>query len=233
MLRRKETGVAAMVLRHEGKSIRRSGVQVSVSSIKLIAALRATFPLAQRRHEGHRLLPERQLVPAKVNVSCSRSMSLSLENVTRALPEFDGDLVDQIIPVAALGDLGDLTVNDIIHGDNTNHTGEADSPERLPEPWLQEGPLRKRHLLKSAIEAGFAVRTLEWDAKKLSVVRSLLEHDQTPRNNWPVVWRLSDMSKMDSDSGQSGSSRLTVEAPFIISFHAVPRKLSRVVTRRV
>ena len=76
MLLCQETGVAALVLRHEGKSLRRSGVHVSAGSIQLIAALLATFLLVQSEDEDHRLLPERQLVPAKVNVSCPRSMSL-------------------------------------------------------------------------------------------------------------------------------------------------------------
>ena len=197
MLRCQETGVAALVLRHEGKSIRRSGVHVGAGSIQLIAALRATFLLVQCEDEDHQLLPGRQLVPAKVNVSCPRSMSLSLENVTRELPDFDGEPVDQLIPVAALGELGDLTADDIIHGDKADHASDVDAPERLLEAWLQDGPVRKRDLLKSAKEAGFAVRTLERAAKKLGVVRSLLEQEHTPRNNWPVVWRLPDMSEED------------------------------------
>ena len=213
MLRCQETGVAALVLRHEGKSIRRSGVHVGAGSIQLIAALRATFLLVQCEDEEHQLLPRRQLVPAKVNVSCPRSMSLSLENVTCELPDFDGEPVDQLIPVAALGELGDLTADDVIHGDNADHAGDVDAPERLLEAWLQDGPVRKRDLLKSAKEAGFAVRTLERAAKKLGVVRSLLEQDHTPRNNWPVVWSLPDMSGEDSDSRQSGSSRANHDAP--------------------
>ena len=213
MLRCQETGVAALVLRHEGKSIRRSGVHVGAGSIQLIAALRATFLLVQCEDEEHQLLPRRQLVPAKVNVSCPRSMSLSLENVTCELPDFDGEVVEQLIPVAALGELGDLTADDVIHGDNADHGSDVDAPERLLEAWLQDGPVRKRDLLKSAKEAGFAVRTLERAAKKLGVVRSLLEQDHTPRNNWPVVWRLPDMSDEDSDSWQSGSSRANHDAP--------------------
>ena len=117
--------------------------------------------------------------------------------MTRALPDFDGELVDQLIPVAALGELGDLTADDIIHGDHADHAGEMDAPERLLEAWLRDGPVRKCDLLTSAKEAGFAVRTLERAAKKLGVVRSLLEQDHTPRNNWPVVWRLPDMSDQD------------------------------------
>ena len=57
MLRCQETGVAALVLRHEGKSIRRSGVHVGAGSIQLIAALRATFLLVQCEDEEHQLLP--------------------------------------------------------------------------------------------------------------------------------------------------------------------------------
>ena len=68
MLRCQETGVAALVLRHEGKSIRRSGVHVGAGSIQLIAALRATFLLVQCDDEENQLPPGRQLVPAKVNV---------------------------------------------------------------------------------------------------------------------------------------------------------------------
>ena len=96
--------------------------------------------------------------------------------------------------------------------------------ERLLEAWLQDGPVRKRDLLISAEEAGFAIRTLERAAKKLGVVRSLLEQDHTPRNNWPVVWRLPDE---DSESGQSGLSRPIDDAPFIVSVHAVLRGSSR------
>ena len=107
MLRCQESGVAALVLRHEGKSLRRSAVHVGAGSIQLIAALRATFLLMQCQDENHRLPPERRLVPAKVNIPCPRSMSLSLENATRVLPVFDGEMVDQFIPVAALGELGD------------------------------------------------------------------------------------------------------------------------------
>ena len=158
-------------------------------------------------------MPGRQLVPAKVNVSCPRSMSLSLENVTRELPDFDGELVDQLIPVAALGELGDLTADTIIHGANADHASEMDAPEKLLEEWLRDGPVRKRDLLTSAREAGFAVRNLERAAKKLGVVRSLLEQDHTPRNNWPVVWRLPNMSDEDSDSCKSGSSRTNDDAP--------------------
>ena len=213
MLRCQETGVAALVLRHEGKSIRRSGVHVGAGSIQLIAALRATFLLVQCEDEEHQLLPRRQLVPAKVNVSCPRSMSLNLENVTRELPDFDGEVVEQLIPVAALGELGDLTADDVIHGDNADRGSDVDSPERLLEAWLQDGPVRKRDLLKAAKEAGFAVRTLERAAKKLGVVRSLLDQDHTSRNNWPVVWSLPDMSGEDSDSRQSGSSRANHDAP--------------------
>ena len=43
MLRCQESGVAALVLRHEGKAVRRNGVHVGAGSIQLIAALRATF----------------------------------------------------------------------------------------------------------------------------------------------------------------------------------------------
>lgn len=130
--------MAALVLRHEGKSIRRSGVHASAGSIQLIAALRAAFLLMQCEAEEHQLLPRRQLVPAKVTVSCPRSMSLSLENVTRELPDFDGEAVEQLIPVAALGELGDLTADDIIHGDNADHAGNVDAPERLLEARLQD-----------------------------------------------------------------------------------------------
>ena len=213
MLRCQESGVAALVLRHEGKSIRRSGVHVGAGSIQLIAALRATFLLVQCQREDHQLLRERQLVPAKVNISCPRSMSLSLENVTRELPDFDGEPVDQLIPLAELGELGDLTADSIIHGDGADHASDVDAPERLLEAWLQDGPVRKNDLLKSAKEAGFAIRTLERAAKKLGVVRSLLEQVHTPRNNWPVVWRLPDMSEKDSDKPQSGSSRTNDDAP--------------------
>ena len=76
-------------------------------------------------------------------------------------PIFDGEVVEQLIPVAALGELGDLTADDIIHRDNADHGSDVDAPERLLEAWLQDGPVRKRDLLKSAKEAGFAVRTLE------------------------------------------------------------------------
>ena len=197
MLHCQESGVAALVLRHEGKAMRRSGVHVGAGSIQLIAALRATFLLVQCEDEDSRLLPRRQLVPAKVNVSCPRSMALSLENVTRELPDFDGEPVDQLIPVAALGELGDLTADDIIHGDHKEHTGEVDSPERLLEAWLQDGPVRKRDLVKSAKEAGFTERTLRRAADALGVVRTFLEQEDISRRYWPIVWRLPDMSKDD------------------------------------
>ena len=197
MLRCQETGVAALVLRHEGKSIRRGGAHVGAGSIQLIAALRATFLLVQSEDEDHRLLPGRQLVPAKVNVSCPRSMSLSLENVTRELPDFDGDLVEQLIPVAALGDLGDLTADDMIHGDKTDHTGEADSPERLLQAWLQDGPVMRCELFQSAKEAGFTPRTLQRAAGRLGVVRSSAKQEGVARNKWPVFWSLPDMSSQD------------------------------------
>ena len=197
MLRCQETGVAALVLRHEGKSIRRSGVHVGAGSIQLIAALRATFLLVQCEDEERQLLPGRQLVPAKVNVSCPRSMSLSLENVTRELPDFDGEPVDQLIPVAALGELGDLTADNIIHGDNADHASDVDSPEKLLEAWLKDGPARKRDLVKSAKEVGFTERTLRRAADRLGVVRTFLEQDNTPRRYWPIVWSLPDMSKED------------------------------------
>ena len=197
MLRCQETGVAALVLRHEGKSIRRNGVHVGAGSIQLIAALRATFLLVQCENEDHQLLPRRLLVPAKVNVSCPRSISLTLENVTRELPDFDGEPVNQLIPVAALGELGDLTADQIVHEGNADHASGIDSPEKLLEAWLNDGPVRKRDLLKAAKEAGFAVRTLERAAKRLGVVRSLLEQEHTPRNNWPVMWSLPDCSEED------------------------------------
>ena len=183
MLRCQETGVAALVLRHEGKSIRRSGVHVGSGSIQLIAALRATILLVQCEDEDHRLLPGRQLVPAKVNVSCPRSMSLSLENVTREMPDFDSEPVDQLISVA---ELGDLTADDIIHGDNANHASEADSPKRLLEAWLHDGPVMRRDLFQSAKEAGFTPRTLQRAARRLGVVRSSAKQDGAPRKKWPV-----------------------------------------------
>ena len=197
MLRCQETGVAALVLRHEGKSIRRSGVHIGAGSTQLIAALRATFLLVQCEDEEHQLLPGRQLVPAKVNVSCPRSMSLSLENVTRELPDFDGELVDQLIPVAALAELGDLTADNIIHGDNADHASDVDSPERLLEAWLQDGPVMRRDLFRSAKEAGFTPRTLQRAAKSLGVVRSSPKQEGVPRNKWPVFWSLPDMSEKD------------------------------------
>lgn len=197
MLRCQETGVAALVLRHEGKSIRRSGVHVGAGSIQLIAALRATFLLVQCEDEEHQLLPGRQLVSAKVNVSCPRSMSLSLDNVTRELPDFDGQPVDQLIPVAALGDLGDLTADTIIHGDHAAHASDVGAPERLLEAWLQDGPVRKRDLVKSAKEVGFTERTLRRAADRLGVVRTFQEQDHTPRRYWSIVWSLPDMSQED------------------------------------
>ena len=197
MLCCQDTGVAALVLRHEGKSIRRSGVHVGAGSIQLIAALRATFLLVQCEDEDRRLLPRRQLVPAKVNVSCPRSMSMSLENVTRELPDFDGEPVDQLIPIAALGELGDLTADDIIHGDNTDHAGEADSPERLLESWLQDGPVMRCDLFQSAKEAGFTPRTLQRAARRLGVVRSSAKQEGVGRDKWPVFWSLPNMSYND------------------------------------
>ena len=59
-------------------------------------------------------------------------MSLRLEHVTRELPDFDGEPVDQLIPVAALGELGDLTADDIIHGDNADHASEMDTAAGQP-----------------------------------------------------------------------------------------------------
>ena len=182
MLRCQEAGVAALVLRHEGKSIRRSGVHVGAGSIQLIAALRATFLLVQCEGEEHQFLPRRQLVPAKVNISCPRSMSLNLENVTRELPDFDGEVVEQLIPVAALGELGDLTADDIIQGGNADHGSDADAPERLLEAWLQDGPVMRRDLFQSAKEAGFTPRTLQRAAKRLGVVRSSPKQEGVPRN---------------------------------------------------
>ena len=197
MLRCQEIGVAALVLRHEGKSIRRSGVHVGAGSIQLISVLRATFLLVQCEDEDHQLLPGRQLVPAKVNVSCPRSMSLSLENVTRELPDFDGELVDQLIPVVALGELGDLTADTIIHGDHADHDSDVDAPEKLLEEWLRDGPVMRRDLFQSAKEAGFTPRTLQRAAKRLGVVRSSPKQEGVPRNKWPVFWRLPDMSSQD------------------------------------
>ena len=124
-------------------------------------------------------------------------MSLCLENVTRELPDFDGEPVDQLIPVAALGDLGDLTADDIIHGHEADHAGEADSPERLLEAWLQDGPLMRRDLFQSAKEAGFTPRTLQRAARRLGVVRSSAKQDGVARNKWPVFWSLPDVSGED------------------------------------
>ena len=197
MLRCQESGVAALVLRHEGKSLRRSGAHIGAGSIQLIAALRATFLLVQCQDEDHRLLPERQLVPAKVNISCPRSISLSLENVTRVLPDFDGELVEQLIPVAELGELGYLTADDIIHGGDAGNASEMGAPEKLLQEWLQDGPVRKRELVKSAKEVGFTERTLRRAADTLGVVRSFEEQENTPRRYWPIVWSLSDMSDKD------------------------------------
>ena len=136
-------------------------------------------------------------MPAKANVSCPRSISLSLENVTRELPDFDGEPADQFIPVAALGELGDLTVDDIIHGESADHDSDVDAPERLLEAWLQDGPVRKRDLVKSAKEIGFTERTLRRTADTLGVVRTFVEQEDTPRRYWPIVWSLPDMSKED------------------------------------
>ena len=197
MLRCQESGVAALVLRHEGKAVRRNGVHVGAGSIQLIAALRATFLLVQREDEDHRLLPDRQLVPAKVNISCPRSISLRLENVTRVLPDFDGEPVEQLIPVAEFGKLGDLTADDIIHGGKADNTSEMGTPEKLLEEWLQDGPVRKVDLIRSAKEAGFTERTLRRAADTLGVVRSYLEQENTPRNYWPIIWSLPDMSEDD------------------------------------
>ena len=47
-------------------------------NIQSYAAPRATFLLVQRQDEDHQHLAERQLVPAKVNFSCPRSISLNL-----------------------------------------------------------------------------------------------------------------------------------------------------------
>ena len=197
MLRCQETGVAALVLRHEGKSIRRNGVHVGAGSIQLIAALRATFLLVQCQDDDYQFLPKRQLVPAKVNISCPRSISLSLENVTRVLPDFDGEPVEQLIPVANLGDLGNLTADDIIQGGNESSASEMGTPEKLLEEWLQDGPVRKRDLVKSAKEVGFTERTLRRAADTLGVVRSFLDQENTPRRYWPIVWSLPDMSHDD------------------------------------
>lgn len=191
-LRCQETGVAALVLRHEGKAIRRNGVHIGAGSIQLIAALRATFLLEQCVDEDHRRLPERQLVPAKVNISCPRSISLRLENVTRVLPDFDGELVEQLIPVAEFGELGDLTADDIIHGGRTDHDGDVDAPEKLLQARLQDGPARKRDLLKSAKEAGFTGRTLERAAKS-SALSGPCWSKNTPRatiGRWYGAYRI-------------------------------------------
>ena len=136
-------------------------------------------------------------MPAKVNVSCPRSISLRLENVTRVLPDFDGVPVEQLIPVAEFGELGDLTADDIIHGDKADNTSEMGAPEKLLEEWLQDGPVRRRDLFKSANEAGFTARTLQRAAKRLGVVRSYVEQVNIPRNKWPVVWSLPNMSDQD------------------------------------
>ena len=197
MCRCQETGVAALVLRHEGKSVRRNGVHVGAGSIQLIAALRATFLLAQCEGEEYQPLPERDLVPAKVNISCPRSISLTLENVTRVLPDFDGELVEQLIPVAEFGELGDLTADSIIHRCKADDTCEVGNPENLLREWLQDGPVEKVDLVKAAKEAGFEERTLRRAAKALGVVRSYLAQQGTPRNKWPVVWSLTDMSDKD------------------------------------
>ena len=197
MLRCQETRVAALVLRHEGKSLRRSGVHVGAGSIQLIAALGATYLLVQSQDKEQRPQPERKLEPANVNVSCPRSMSLSLENVTRELPDFDGEPVDQLIPVAALGALGDLTADDIIHGADADHANDADSPERLLEAWPQDGPVKRRDLLQSAKEAEFTPRTLQRANRRLGVVRSSAKQDGVARNKSPVFWSLPDMSVED------------------------------------
>ena len=117
--------------------------------------------------------------------------------MTRELPDFDGEPVDQLIPVAALGALGDLTADDIIHGANADHADDADSPERLLEAWLQDGPVMRRDLFQSAKEAGFTPRTLQRAARRLGVVRSSAKQDGVPRNKWPVFWSLPDMSVKD------------------------------------
>ena len=197
MLRCQESGVAALVLRHEGKSLRRSGAHIGAGSIQLSAALRATFLLVQCQDEDHRLLPRRQLVPAKVNISFPRSISLSLESATRLPPDFDGDLVEQLTPVAELGKLGHLTADDIIHGADAGNDSEMGSPEKLLQEWLQDGPVRKRDLVWSAKEVGFTERTLRRAADTLGEVRSFQQQENTPRRYWPIVWSLPDMSDND------------------------------------
>ena len=124
-------------------------------------------------------------------------MSLRLEHVTRELPDLDGEPVDQLIPVAALGELGDLTADDIIHGDSADHVSDVDTPERLLEAWLQDGPVMRRDLFKSAKESGFTPRTLQRAAKRLGVVRSSPKQEGVVRNKWPVFWSLPDMSDQD------------------------------------
>ena len=71
------------------------------------------------------------------------------------------------------------------------------TPEKLLEEWLQDGPVRKVDLIRSAKEAGFTERTLRRAADTLGVVRSYLEQENTPRNYWPIIWSLPDMSEDD------------------------------------
>ena len=202
------------LLRHEGKSIRRSGVHVGAGSIQLIAALRATFLLMQCEDEEHQLLPGRQLVPAKVNISCPRSISLSLENVTRELPDFDGEVVEQLIPVAALGELGDLTADDVIPRGQRGSCRRRGRPGKAVGSVAPRWPGKKARLVEICQRGRFRCpHPGEGCQEARGVVRSLLEQDHTPRNNWPVVWSLPDMSGEDSDSRQSGSSRANHDAP--------------------
>ena len=124
-------------------------------------------------------------------------MSLSLDNVTRELPDFDGQPVDQLITVAALGELDHLITDSINHADPADHASDVDAPERLLEAWLQDGPAWKRDLVKSANEVGFTERTLRRAADRLGVVRTLQEQPNTPRRYWPIEWRLPDVRQKD------------------------------------
>ena len=68
--------------------------------------------------------------------------------------------------------------------------------EKLLQGWLQDGPVRKRDLVKSEKAVRFSVRTRR-AADTLGVVRSFEEQENTPRRYWPIVWSLPDMSDED------------------------------------
>ena len=163
----KKVGVSLVILRHEGKVRRGSGIEVGTGSVQWVGSVRlAAFLSPDEANDGVLIL-----APVKTNLGRAYSWSMCIETVWQEVMTSKG-LREKPYGRVRFLDKSDKTADDLIKQNNerAQNAAKRDLAVAFIEDFLDGGMQRSSDFLKAAKAAGISGRTLARARKLVGVV---------------------------------------------------------------